>query len=423
MLLRLAFLSFCSTLVVHASCAAQATLEQRASTSSAHSSTERFAFVGDLVQQEIDAGKLVGAVTWIWQDGNVIHHQAHGLRDRESDSTMKADTIFRIHSFTKAITTAAALMLWEEGKYQLDDPVEKFLPELANQQVYDPAGNQPLNRPLTVRDLMRHTSGVIYGNEKGEGLERMYGEAKLMEIDSSLDDFGKRLSKLPLAFSPGEQWRYGMSTDLLGRLVEVWSGQKFEEFLRNRVFTPLEMKDTDFFVPPGKLNRLATLYHAKQDQPLEADYGKTKGERNYVPSESPIRCSPGGGLFSTAHDYGTFLRMILAGGEFNGHRLLKPETVALMTSDQLPEGVPGVVFGEEQRDGFKFGLGFNVITTKSQWDPDAEIGEFGWGGAASCHYWVCPSKQLIVVTLEATQPYTRSLELLLKGKIYAAAGP
>lgn len=406
------------TLMLQAKSHSQATLEQPVEAENA-----QFDFIGEAVQQEIAAGKLVGAVTWIYQNGKVIHHEAHGLRDQKSKSPTRTDSIYRIHSFTKAITTAAAMMLWEEGKFQLDDSVQTYLPEFERQMVYDPAGNRPTKRAMTVRDLMRHTSGLIYGNEDGEGLARLHGEAKLHEIDESLDEFSKKLAKLPLAFSPGDQWQYGVSTDLLGRLVEVWSGQSYEQFLRARIFQPLGMEDTDFFVPSAKLDRLATLYINEKDKPLVPDYGKVHGEKNYVPTESPVRCSPGGGLFSTANDYGTFLRMILAGGELNGKRLLKSDTVELMTSDQLPEDVPGVVFGEELRDGFKFGLGFNVITAKSEWDPDAEVGEFGWGGAASCHYWVCPSKQLIVVTLESTKPYTRSLELLLKGKIYEAAKP
>lgn len=416
MLARFAPLIFFTPLLLPAACAGQAVLDHPLD-----ASTERFSFINEMVQQEIGDGKLVGAVTWIWQDGQVIHHQAHGMRDRKSGSQMKKGCIFRIHSFTKAITTTAAMMLWEEGKFQLDDPVEKYLPQLANRQIYDPAGNRNSARPMTVRDLMRHTSGLIYGYEEGEGLDGIYGKAKLFEIDESLEQFIARLSKLPLKFSPGEQWHYGVSTDVLGRLVEVWSGQKFEAFLRNRIFEPLEMHDTDFFVPPTKHDRLATLYVSEKKQPLEPDYGKVKGEKNYLPIESPVRCSPGGGLFSTAHDYGAFLRMILAQGELNGKRLLKTETVGRMISDQMPEGVPSVTFGDEVRDGFKFGLGFNVITAKSKWDPAVEIGEFGWGGAASCHYWVCPSKNLIVVTLESTKPYSRSLEQLLKQKIYAAA--
>lgn len=411
---RLTLIALVALLVMPAICYGQTSV-----TSSA-TETERFAFIDDVVQQHIDEEKLVGAVTWICHDGQVVHHAAHGLRDRDSASPMMRDAIFRINSFTKAITTTAAMMLWEEGKFSLDDPVEKYLPELANRQVYDPAGNRPASRPMTVRDLMRHTSGLIYGYEGGDGLVKIYEEAELHDRETSLDEFVQRLSKLPLLFSPGEQWQYGVSTDVLGRLVEVWSGQPYEEFLRQRIYKPLGMKDTDFYVPQEKRSRLATLYLNKEDEKLIAHDGTDPEGKHYVPLTSPVRCSPGGGLFSTATDYGTFLQMLLTGGEHNGRRLLQAETVAKMTSNQLPSNVPGVIFGDELRDGFKFGLGFNVITAKSEWDADAAVGEFGWGGSSSCHYWVCPPKKLIVITLEATRPYTRSLELALKGKVYDA---
>lgn len=403
------------TLMLPTSCVAQAVLEQPSETAA-----DKFSFIADDVEQYIAAGNLVGAVTWIAQGGKVVHCETHGLQDRDRKLPMERDTIFRIYSFTKAITSAAALMLYEEGKYQLDDPVSKYLPEFAEQKVYDADGHRALTRPMTVRDLFRHTSGIIYPNKNGTPAEKLWHEADLFDIDTSLEEFSDRVAQLPLEFSPGERWKYGMSIDLLGRLIEVWSGQKFEEFLRTRLFVPLEMTDTDFFVPPAKLSRLATNYNRDKDGKLQAEYGEDKEEPRYVPKSSPVRCSPGGGLFSTADDYGKFLQMILAGGEIDGKRYLKPETVALMTSDQLPDHIAGVQFGEEIRDGFKFGLGFNVITKQGKWDPDARLGEFGWGGAASCHYWVLPSKQLIVITLESTTPYSRSLELLLKGKIYQA---
>lgn len=397
------------------SCFAQAVLE-----ASPETSTNQFAFIAKEVEQHIGEGNLVGAVTWISQGGKVVHCETHGLQDRDRQIPMERDTIFRIYSFTKSITSAAALMLLEEGKYQLDDPVAKYLPEFADQQVYDADSPRAPTRPMTVRDLFLHTSGIIYPNKNGTSAEKLWHEAELSDIDTSLEEFSHRVAQLPLEFSPGERWKYGMSIDLLGRLIEVWSGQKFEEFLQDRIFAPLDMDDTAFFVPPAKLSRLATNYNRGKQGKLQAEYGEDKEEPRYVPKSSPARCSPGGGLFSTADNYGKFLQMILAGGQFDGKQYLKPETVALMSSDQLPEHIAGVQFGDEIRDGFKFGLGFNVITKQGKWDPDARVGEFGWGGAASCHYWVLPSKELIVITLESTTPYSRSLELLLKGKIYQA---
>lgn len=393
----------------------QATSEQPSATEK-----NQFDFIDHVIQQHLNENQLVGAVTWVAQNGKVIHLEAHGLRNRELESPMQTDSIFRVHSFTKAIATSAAMMLWEEGKFQLDDPVAKYLPEFADQKVYDSAESRNPTHPMTVRDLMRHTSGVISPNENGNEVEKLWAKSDLRNLDTSLEEFSHRVAKLPLEFQPSERWKYGMSIDVLGRLIEVWSGQVFEDFLRTRFFLPLNMKDTDFFVPPEKLGRLATLYELDSQGKLSPNNGMKKDQPFYVPTKSPTRCSPGGGLFSTASDYGTFLQMLLAGGELKGQRFLKAETIVLMSSDNLPANVPGVVFGNEFRDSFKFGLGFNVITALSQWDRHARVGEYGWGGAASCHYWLYPPQDLIVITLEATRPYNRNLEQSLKGRIYKA---
>lgn len=376
-------------------------------------------FIDEVVQKHIDEGKLVGAVVWISHEGWVVHHSTHGQLDRDKNIPMREDAIFRIYSFTKAISNAAAMMLWEEGKYQLDDPVSKYLPAFAEQRVYDPSGNRPPKRPMTVRDLMRHTSGVIYPNKDGNAVEKIWDEAELSDIDTSLEEFADRVAKLPLEFDPGEKWKYGMSVDVLGRLIEVWSGQKFEDFLSERIFEPLEMEDTAFYVPPEKLERLATNYNV-EDGKLVAEYGKVKGEPRYVPLAPPVRCSPGGGLFSTAADYGTFLQMILNGGKLGEAQLLKPETIAMMTKNQLPQHISNIGFGSEQRDHTTFGLGFNVVVDETRWAPGMRTGEYGWGGAASCHYWLYPPQQLIVITLEQTTPYNPNLENALKEKIYHA---
>ena len=384
-------------------------------------SASEFAFIDQAVKQHIRDGKLVGAVTWISQQGKVVHYAAHGMRDRVQAIGMQPDSIFRIHSFTKSITTAAAMMLWEAGKFKLDDPVAKYLPAFSHQKVFDTQGRQSLSRPMTIRDLMRHTSGIISPNEQGTELEKIWHEANLRSLDMPLHEFCNRVAELPLEFSPGERWKYGMSLDVLGHLIEVWSDQRFEDFLRQRIFAPLAMQDTDFFVPPEKLRRLATLYQRDEEGALQSRYGRnSQDDRFYVPQKSPRRCSAGGGLFSTAGDYGKFLQMLLAGGRHDQRQLLKPETIAMMTANQLPDHILGVQFGENIRDGFKFGLGFSVVTKSSKWGPQARIGEFGWGGAASCHYWLWPQQQLAVITLESTWPYNRNLENALKAKIYTA---
>lgn len=379
---------------------------------------DKLDFVASVVDEHIEQGKLVGAVTWCLFRGDVIHHEAHGSLDREASQPMRTDAIFRIHSFTKAVTNVAAMMLWEEGRFQLDDPVFKYLPEFSGLRVVNsPEPQQPTDL-LTVRDLMRHTSGIVYPNENGSEVERLYAAADVGNIEMPLAEFSATIARLPVEFSPGERWKYGMSIDLLGRLIEVWAGESYEGFVRRRVLKPLGMVDTDFFVPRDKRDRLATLYELVDGQ-LEARSGEQPG-RNFVPSQAPPRCAPGGGLYSTASDYGAFLRMVLQGGASDGQTLLKPKTVRQMTTNQLPENIAWIQFGNEIRDGFTFGLGFNVVTQASQWDPHARVGEFGWGGAASCHYWVRPQQEVIVITLESTRPYNRNLELALKGKVYAA---
>jgi CubicO group peptidase (beta-lactamase class C family) len=376
-------------------------------------------FVHEVVERRIDRGQLVGAVTWIALDGKVIHHQPHGLANRESGQAMRPDCLFRIHSFTKAISTTAAMILWEQGRFQLDDDVAKYLPEFADTQVSQGEGTGPPRRAMTIRDLMRHTSGIVYPNEQGSATERAYAARNLFSSDRSLAELTTEIARLPLEFSPGEQWKYGMSIDVLGRLVEVWSGQPFEEYLRQQIFAPLGMVDTDFYVPQQKRTRLATLYEQAENGDLQPRDGLDPAARDYVPSSSPRLCMPGGGLFSTAADYGAFLQMIADQGSHAGGRLLQAKTVALMSTDQLPDTIACIGF-DVPRDGFGFGLGFNVVTNRSRWDRSARVGEMGWGGAASCHYWIWPPNRLIVITLESTKPYNFNLEWALKSRIYDA---
>ena len=381
--------------------------------------------IDEVVKGFIDSEDLVGAVTLVYHRGQIVHWRAYGLADRESKRPMEKNAILRIHSFTKAISTAAALMLFESGKFQLDDPVEKYLPNFADAQVYGEPNYTAAKRPMTVRDLMRHTSGLVYPNEDESPPANLFTREEIFNTDGNLQTMADRLAEIPLKFSPGDDWCYGVSIDVLGRLIEVWSGQTYESFVRQQLLEPLGMVDTAFHVPPEKLARLATLYEREKEEgsdqwgPLQPRRGLER-DRYYVPHSTPSFCMPGGGLFSTAHDYLQFLRMILCRGELEGRRYLKPETVALMTSDQLPSHIPNIHF-DDVRDGLKCGLGFAVFIKPSQWDPTAKVGEFGWGGAASCHYWVYPPEELIVITLESTMPYNWNLERGLKPLIYSAA--
>lgn len=355
---------------------------------------KRFAAVAPKVKEMIAGNELAGGVVLVAQHGKVVYLQAFGEADLNSHKPMKTDTIFRIHSMTKSIVTAAALMLYEEGKFDLDDPVAKYIPAF---------GERKDLTKMTVKNLMTHTSGLSYSVKK--------------EVwNGDLEQFADNIAAAPLAHEPNTDWTYGVSIDILGRLVEIWSGDSLDDFLATRIFKPLEMNDTGFFVPKSKADRLATLYK------------RSKSGLEVVPTSDdkdrfvrPKLLSGGGGLVSTATDYFRFLNMIQNEGKVGDERFLKKKTVALMTSDQLPSTIGHIHFGDQQRIGVGFGLGFSVVKEESdKWDADGRLGEYGWGGAASCHYWVLPKEDLVVITLEQTMPYQWSLEKALKPLIYAA---
>lgn len=356
----------------------------------------------------LERKEMAGAVTLVAKDGKIIHHEAHGLADIESEREVEKDSVFRIHSMSKAITTAAALMLWEEGKFELNDQVAEWVPAFRDKEGF---------KDITVRDLMRHTSGLTYDFTGGPKIKAAHRKADLWNGD--LERFSERVTMIPLAHAPNEKWTYGVSTDLLGHLVEVWSGQRLDDFMLERIFEPLGMKDTGFHLPESKRERLASLYQ----RTLLGGLKPATPFLGYDKFERPPLCAGGAGLVSTAEDYFQFLQMVLDGGERKGKRFLKPETIKLMTTNQLPEPIENISFGPEQRTGIGFGLGFNVVTReKGPWAPDALLGEFGWGGAASCHYWVLPSDRIVVITLEQTFPYGWSLEKELKETIYDSFG-
>jgi CubicO group peptidase (beta-lactamase class C family) len=375
----------------------------------------KLAMAGERLQQLIDKERIAGCVVLVARNGNVALHQARGLRDIKTGSQMEKDTIFRIYSMTKPITTTAVMMLIEEGKLSPADPVAKHLPSLGKLKVFDPSGNhKPAQTPMTVADLMRHTSGLSYGFIGGP-VAQLYKAQRVLDRDSSLEDMVGKLSKIPLQEEPGSAWVYSVSIDVLGRLVEVISGKSFGRFIHERIFLPLGMKDTGFHVPSGKSGRL-TSQHSRNS------LGKlTVSEPSRLSpfQKKPAHESGGGGLCSTAHDYFRFCQMILNGGELDGKRLLKEETVALMTRNQLPESIPNIGIGDN-RKGIGFGYGFGVRKTESDWGFGGRSGEIGWGGAASTHFWISPKDKLIVITLRNFMPYEWTLEKELKRIVYAA---
>lgn len=348
--------------------------------------------INTVVDSYIEQNLLAGAITVIARHGKIAHFNAFGKKDIETGEEMSKDTIFRIYSMTKAITTTAALMLYDEGRYELNDPVSKFIPEFKNINS---------KKSMTIHDLMCHTSGLSYATHSDE-------ETDLYEMIQSL-------SKTALSFEPGSKWCYGLSTDVLGYLIECWSGLSLDVFFKQRIFEPLKMIDTDFYVPQSKRHRFANIYQNSNEKegliPVAADFSIRFMAR-------PSFLSGGGGLVSTALDYMQFLLMIQNGGEWNGQRFLQPQTTALMTQNQLNNNLMPISVESEQRAGVGFGLGFSVRVAKSDWDSAARIGEYGWGGMASTHFWVSPKYDLIVLTMEQTIPFSFLLESGIKQIVY-----
>jgi CubicO group peptidase (beta-lactamase class C family) len=359
--------------------------------------------------------KMAGGIVMISHGGKLGFFRQYGLMDVEAKKPMQADTIFRIYSMSKAITTAAALTLYEAHRLDLDDAVTKYIPSFAKLKVAAPDGLRPPSRPMTVRDLMLHTAGFSYGSGP-DALKEAYNRLKPLEA-ANLAEMAENLSQIPLAFDPGTDWMYGVSIDVLGRVIEVASGENLDRFLARTIFQPLDMQDTAFSVPPEKVGRFAANYHRSTNGLGLVLADAAVGSKFAKPVTF---FSGGGGLVGTARDYMRFLTMLTRGGELDGHRILRPETVKLMTTDQLPKKAFPIHFGNEIRRGTGFGLGFSVRTEITDWDPSGHVGEYGWGGAASTHFWVSPKDELIVITLEQILPYQWDTEFGLKKIIYDA---
>jgi CubicO group peptidase (beta-lactamase class C family) len=373
----------------------------------------KLADVDKFMESQVADKKIAGGIVIVAHDGKIGLFHAYGQMDAEANQPMRTDTIFRIYSMSKAITTAAALNLVDAGKIAVDDPVSKYIPSFSDLKVAVPSGFRAPKRAMTVRDLMLHTSGLTYGSGP-DALKEAAARLKPLE-STDLKEMADKLAQIPLAFDPGTDWTYGVSIDVLGRVIEVATGETLDAFLRKTIFEPLDMPDTAFNVPPEKLSRFA------------ANYARSTGGLKVIDVPAKSRYankvtffSGGGGLVGTARDYLRFLTMIQSGGELGGLRVLRPETVALMTTNQLPKAAFPIHFDAVSREGTGFGFGFSVRTVNTKWDPAGRVGEYGWGGAASTHYWVSPTDKLIVVTLEQIMPYQWDTEFGVKKLIYDA---
>ncbi len=358
-------------------------------------SPERLQRLDDLMERLIKEQEFYGAVTVAARHGKVFHHHVAGMRDQEAGKPMTRDTLFRIFSMTKPIIGAAMMMLYEEGKWKLDDPIHKHIPEFRDLMVYageddngDPILEQPEHAP-TLRELMTHTAGFTYGIIGDTPVDRMYREKDVLDWDSSLDAMIDKLAGLPLQYQPGSRWVYSISVDIQGYLVEKLSGQSLPEFLQERLFEPLDMRDTGFYVPKEKRDRLTRLYSRDEDkQALRLTRDDEFGGRDYT--SPPGLASGGAGLVSTSRDYLRFSQMLLNGGELDGVRILAPGTVELLRANHLPDGL-------NVYPGTGFGMDFAVTTDPVRAGTLAGKGTFFWGGAAGTWFWIDPEHDIILV--------------------------
>ena len=373
----------------------------------------------------IEGRRLAGAVTAVARHGKVAHLQAHGMMDIARGEPTSEDTIFRIYSMSKAVGAVAAMMLCEAGRLELDAPAADYLPALGRMPVAagEGAGRQAPavpQRAMTVRDLLRHTSGLP-GNVAVNDRFRAAGLPPLAEC--TLEEICDQLDRVALLYQPGSRWYYSVAADVVGRLVEVASGQTFDEFLQRRIFAPLGMGDTGFYCPPHKAHRLAEMYGpdpAGGIVPVDAPQGGTVSPFSF--RERPRFLSCGGGLVSTGPDFLRFCLMLSGGGELGGVRLLQPETVAEMTRNQLAESlIPIRKEPQERYDGLGFGLGFSVRVRPSGFVPGAETGEYGWIGGASTEFTISPRSGLVILTLTQFMPFS-PLSRMVKTIAYDTLG-
>ncbi|HME00445.1 MAG TPA: serine hydrolase domain-containing protein [Terriglobia bacterium] len=376
-------------------------------------SSQRLERIGETIQRSIDAGRVAGAVSLVARHGRIAYFKAFGMADREAKKPMSADNIFRICSMSKPITTAAVMMLYEEGRFTLNEPVSDFIPEFKNMKVLDPPFPQDktsppgalvdAKRPITIFHLLTHTSGLTY--PWNARLGKAYDEAKLgtgiLQQEGSTGDSVKKLAALPLLFQPGDAWEYSLSDDVLGYLVEKVSGMPLDRFLEERLFKPLGMKDTYFFLPGDKVARLATAYTYYADKGLQPfAEGKVIKEGNFAYSaDYPYRgprtyFSGGGGLCSTAEDYYRFCQMMLNGGELNGTRVLSRKSVELMTLNHT----------QGKTDGFDYGLGFGVTSDSKYLTELGSLGAYYWGGFFYTSFVIDPKEDMIAIFMGQLHP-------------------
>ena len=390
-------------------------------------SSVRLKRLSDRINEGVKAGELPGAVVLIARNGRIVMHEAFGFRDKDAKAEMKLDTIFRIASMTKPIVTTAAMMLMEEGKLSLADPVSKYIPAFAETKVAVKKANadgtvemalEPQFRPMTVQDLMRHTSGLTYGAASSNPVKQSYMDMKVMVPDQTNAEMVEKLAKLALLYQPGTHWEYSMATDVLGRVVEVASGMTLDKFIEERITKPLKMGETAFEASPDKKDRGARP--------------QKEGAKNELPAIPDVTLktvwkSGGGGMVSTAADYARFLQMFANGGQLDGVRLISRKTIDLMTANHLP---PDVTMGEEMyrfealepsaRMGQGFGLGFAIRTDQGRNPLPGSVGDYYWGGAYGTYFWHDPRERMYVIFMMQSQTARLPYRYLMRDMVYQA---
>jgi CubicO group peptidase (beta-lactamase class C family) len=376
-------------------------------------STAGLARLGSVMRGEIERGRVPGAVALVARRGRLAYFESYGRRDPRSPDPMARDSIFRIYSMTKPIVSVAAMMLWEEGRFLLSDPIDKYLPELGRRKVAVVHGAEielvDAGRPITIQDLLRHTSGLTYEFRGSGPVHKMYMAERIYSRNQSNADQVAALAKLPLLHQPGTKWEYGRSTDVLGRLIEVLSGLTLGEYLQRHIFAPLGMVDTAFYVPAPGHGRLAEAF-AK-----DPDTGA--GVQLINVHDAPKFESGGGGLVSTAGDYARFLQMLLNGGRLDGVRFLSRKTLELMTADHLGPitGAPDLLL-----PGYGFGLGFAVRLQPGIAHVPGSVGQYFWGGLAGTTFWVDPAEALFAIMLIQGPGQRDYFRNLFRDLVYAA---
>jgi CubicO group peptidase (beta-lactamase class C family) len=384
-------------------------------------SAERLSRINNLMNRYVESGKLAGIEICVVRRGQLVYRQTFGYQNLETKTPMSKDSIFRIYSMTKPIASVALMMLYEEALFNLTDAVDHYIPAFKDVKVWGADGAlETPTRPMTVQDLLCHTAGLSYGGhiESNSPVDKLYDEAELFNPNLTIAEFTERVASLPLMYHPGGKWHYSVATDIVGYLVEVLAGKPLSDFLQEKIFDPLGMVDTAFYIDPSKLGRFCTLYGKTED----SDFGTLDlpDSSEFLP---PVTMHSGGsGLVSTTNDYLQFAQCILNKGELNGVRLLGPKTVSLMTCNHLPTALLPISFeGAEPMLGMGFGLGFGVMLDATQSGVLGSVGDHGWGGYAETFFWIDPQEELIAIQMSQYQPsQTYPIRKELRTTVYQA---